>query len=327
MIEDPAETPANNEWDLLTMRLQTLRLEVGEPSYAEIARRVGELRQGAGQSEHAARVARTTVYDAFRSGRARVNLVLVREIALALGAEHAQVDAWIETARDQRGRPLVVEPGAAPSGPPSSPPSARLLLVVMVLCLALNLLGRVGVNFLSLPVYLDMIGTAIAAIALGPWYGVAVGACTNLAGGLVSGPDSLPFALVNITGALVWGYGVRRLGLGRTLPRFLGLNVLVALACSLVAVPVLVLLFGGSTGHGQDAVTDTFLELTGALAVAVGFSNVLISLGDKVISGFVALVACSALPAALRERTPLVLITPDAMPGPPGPGPGPGATT
>lgn len=44
-------------------------------------------RAAAGESPHAARVARSTVYDCFRTGRVRVNLALVREIATALGAE------------------------------------------------------------------------------------------------------------------------------------------------------------------------------------------------------------------------------------------------
>ncbi len=187
----------------------------------------------------------------------------------------------------------------------------------MAACVVVNFVGRALVDFLELPVHLDMVGTAIAAIALGPWYGAVVGVATNVGASTVSGADSIPFALVNVTGALLWGYGVRRLGLGRTLPRFLGLNVLVALACTLVAVPLLVLLYGGSTGHSQDQVTSTFLQMTDTLVVAVGLSNTLISLGDKIISGFVALVACSMLPPVLRERTRLVLVSSAVQP--PGP--------
>lgn len=40
--------------------------------------------------------------------------------------------------------------------------------------------------------------------------------------------------------------------MGRTLLRFLLLNVLVAAVCSLVAVPILVALFDGTVGQGQD---------------------------------------------------------------------------
>ncbi len=105
------------------------------------------------------------------------------------------------------------------------PPRRALLLLVV--CVVVNLLGRSLVELLHLPVHLDMVGTAIAALALGPWRGAAVGLATNLLGVAESGPVSVPFALVNVAGALVWGYGARRWGLGRSLPRFLGLNVLV----------------------------------------------------------------------------------------------------
>ncbi len=120
---------------------------------------------------------------------------------------------------------------------------------------------------------------------------------------------SAPFALVNIAGALVWGYGVRRWGLGRDLPRFFLLNVLVAVVCTLVSVPLLMVLFEGSVGAGQDTITQTFFDLGHVLVVAVGFSNMLTSLVDKLISGFLALVVISALPAAMRVATRLTLVS------------------
>ena len=127
-----------------------------------------------------------------------------------------------------------------------------------------------------------------------------------------SGVASIPFALVNIAGALAWGYGVRRFGFARTLPRFFVLNLIVAVVCTLIAVPILVLMFGGTTGHGQDTITDMFFALTHTLFVAVGFSNMLISLAEKVLSGFMALVAVSALPASMRTGLPLVSAPPVA---------------
>ncbi len=255
----------------------------------------------------------------FRTGRARINLELVREIVTVLGGQDADVDTWVVEHR----RPVDLGPRAAGTHPtsgqtdpaqsptPSTPLPLRLAMTVAGVCVVVNLVGRVVVDVLNLPVFLDMAGTAVAAIALGPWYGVAVGASTNVGGAAFSGTDSIPFALVNMAGALVWGYGVRRFGMGRTLLRFMGLNVLVAVVCTLVAVPVLVLLYGGGVGHSQDFVTATFVEMTGALEVAVGLSNMVVSLGDKMISGFVALVACSTLPLVLRRRTRLVMVSPD----------------
>ncbi|WP_341928069.1 hypothetical protein [Nocardioides psychrotolerans] len=307
----PPESREEARWDHLALELQTLRTRAGDPSFAEIARRVSEQRLARGASEHAARVARTTVYDAFRTGRARVNLELVRDIGTALGGSDADVDGWIARCR----HPQPPEQSSAPEPQPVEssvvpPAGVREAVLLMAACLAANLLGRTFVDFLHLPIHLDMVGTAIAAIALGPWRGAAVGASTNVVGALLSGPASIPFAIVNVAGALAWGYGVRRFGLGRTLPRFLALNVMVAALCTLLAVPILVGLYGGSAGNGQDTITTTFLALTHQLTVSVGFSNLLVSLADKLFSGFVALVVISTLPAGLRLGSRLVLSAP-----------------
>ena len=333
MTDTPTESRDTGEWDPLTTRLQQLRVEAGEPSYGEIARRVARLRSEAGRSEHEARVARTTVYDAFRTGRARVNLELVREIAAVLGGDDQDVDTWVAECRRQPA-PVAPSPPEAPSeAPPEtpsespaespaavwSPPSLRLVLVLVALCVVVNVVGRFLVDQLTLPIHLDMVGTAIAAIALGPWFGAGVGLTSNLAGAAVSGFSSIPFALVNVAGALTWGYGVRRFAMGRSLPRFLGLNVLVAFVCSALAVPLLLWYFD-TVVHSQNFLTVTFLELTGVREAAIALANLVVSLGDKIISGFLALVACSMLPLVLRRRTPLVLVSPDlGGPGEPPP--------
>ncbi|MBC9732458.1 ECF transporter S component [Nocardioides marmotae] len=328
-------------WDRFAHELQALRRAAGEPSFAEIARRVAELRVADGADEHAARVARTTVYDAFRTGRARVNVPLVREIVAALDADPALVDGWLaapapsapsDSSSDSESPtaepPVAPSVPAAPSEPsepsePSGPavegrrPRRRTVLLLLTALIAVNVLGRAFVDLFGLPIYLDMIGTASAAIALGPWYGVAVAVVSNLAGMASSGADSAPFMLVNAAGALVWGYGVRRWGMGRTLPRFFTLNLLVAAVCSLVAVPLLLVAFGGSVGHGQDLIASRILDTTTSSVLAVALANLLVSLADKVIAGFAALVVVSGLPAGLRAGAPIpVVVASEPRPGP-----------
>ncbi|MCD4526985.1 hypothetical protein [Nocardioides sp. cx-173] len=294
----PGSVGPAGAWDGLAAELRSLRQRAGDPSYAEIARLVAQRRRADGMSEEASRVARTTVYDVFRPGRTRVNLALVREVAAALGGDDQDVDAWVARCRDV---PPALPPSPEPPPPPARAPRRQQVVLLMLACVVVNLAGRALVDLLDLPVYLDMTGTAIAAVVLGPWRGATVGVATNLVGVASSGLVSVPFALVNVAGALVWGYGVRRWGMGGSLPRFFSLNLLVALACTLVAVPILVLVYGGSNGHGQDTLTATFVQLTDALAVSVGLSNVLTSAGDKMITGFVALVVISALPSALTR--------------------------
>lgn len=303
------EMSRERSWDDVAEQLRELRRRAGDPSYNDIAQGVMQARLAAGATPEAARVARSTVYDTFRTGRARVSLPLVREIAAVLGAADDAVDAWL--APPAPAPEPAAEPAAEHSTDPGRSPRRQVLLLLAV-CVAVNLVGRFVVDELHLPVYLDMVGTAIVAMALGPWHGVVVGVTTNVLGVAASGPDSLPFALVNVTGALVWGYGVRRAVFSTSLPRFLGLHAVAALACSLVAVPILMLGFGGTTGHGQDDITTTLEQLTHGLALAVGSANMLTSLADKVVSGLLALVAVSALPTPLRRHLARLLPQPPA---------------
>ncbi|MDO5743251.1 MAG: hypothetical protein Q4P23_02195 [Micrococcaceae bacterium] len=162
-------------------------------------------------------------------------------------------------------------------------------------CIALNASGFALVAWLGLPLYFDMVGTAMAAILLGPWAGVAVGLSTNGVGMAITGSSSIAFALVNIVGALVWGYGARRFHMCRTLSRYLLLNVLVALSCSLVASALLVFMFNGGTGHASESTTRNLAQMGNPLSFAVLISNVVHSLADKLLTGFVALGAFGAI--------------------------------
>lgn len=289
--------------DDLARDLRTLREEAGSPSYADIALGVARVRQARGIPEAEARPGRTTVYDVFRDGRRRIDVDLVVDIVRALGADDDQAARWAASCRAARAQDPAPEPAPgpepepAPQGPeaPVRAPVVRRIGWVVAGCVVLNLLGRGLVELLGIPLHLDMVGTAIAAVVLGPWWGALVGVTTNVAGVPISGPESLPFALVNVAGALCWGYGVRRFGMGRTIGRFLLLSVVVALVCTAVAVPILQLLYGGSTGHGANAVTLSFAEVSRGFVVAVLSANLVTSLADKLISGFVALAALDAV--------------------------------
>jgi len=122
---------------------------------------------------------------------------------------------------------------------------------------ALNIVGSYINGLLNLPTFLDMIGTAVVAMTVGPWWGALAGAATNLINGFISGPIGIPFAACNVVGALVWGYGVRW-GMGKSFIRYFILSILTAFFVTLMAVPIYVFIFGGATGHFADVMTAAF---------------------------------------------------------------------
>lgn len=190
---------------------------------------------------------------------------------------------------------------ASVSGPASSRIPLAYVVALVPVAAALNVVGGTINTALGLPTFLDMIGTAVVAILLGPWWGALVGVVSNIGGALILGPVGIPFALVNVAGALIWGYGVRSFGMGASAPRFFLLNVAVALVTSAVAAPIVVFVYGGATGHPSDALTVVFANAGQGLFTAVLASNVLVTLADKTISGFVALSIIEALPPELSR--------------------------
>jgi energy-coupling factor transport system substrate-specific component len=169
---------------------------------------------------------------------------------------------------------------------------------------ALNIVGGYINTALKLPIFLDMIGTAVVAIVLGPWWGALVGAITNIVSSFISGPVGLPFAACNVIGALVWGYA-HQWGWMKKQWSFFLVNMLCALAVTIVAVPIYVFIFGGATGAFADLMTAAFVSMGDRLIESVFKSNIIVSLADKIIAGYVALAIIEALPKNLTENLKL----------------------
>src|SRR5699024_6154170 len=148
--------------------LRELRERVGQPSYAEVARRIAARRVDNGVEEFAAMPARTTVYDAFRLGRSRMDPVLIRDIARARGdsrEDSTSCNLRVPRAASAIGLWAGIV-GDAPVPPPAPEPEAprseaegwttRTQLVMVALCVVLKLVGPGIVADFHVPLDLDM---------------------------------------------------------------------------------------------------------------------------------------------------------------------------
>ena len=169
----------------------------------------------------------------------------------------------------------------------------------------LNVIGGTVAGALKLPIFLVMIGTAVVAMTIGPWWGALVGVITNLTMGFLTGPVSIPFAACNVVGALVWGYGTRW-GFANDKLRFFGLSVASAVFVSLMAAPIVIFVFGGATGHASDVLTAGLLAAGNDMWAAVFSSNIIVSSADKILSSFLALAIIGALPTNLQVTGPIM---------------------
>lgn len=175
--------------------------------------------------------------------------------------------------------------------------SATQAALVVALCAALNLFGGLFARTFAIPVvYLDTVGTFVAAVLLGPWWGAAAGAAYNALASLTFDPGTAPFALVSVVVGLLWGYGIRRLGFGRSALSFAILGVAVAVVSAFVASPIVLWVYGGATGSASDAITLLFELLGLGQGPAVLFSNLVSNAADKLIAASLGLALVRALP-------------------------------
>ena len=182
-------------------------------------------------------------------------------------------------------------------------PATSLVIALVPLAVAINFAASWMAGILRLPIYLDTIGTFLAAVLLGPWWGALAGVLTNAVGVTVNGPSNLLFAPVNIAAALIWGYGIRSLGLGRNNVTFFLLAAFVGVVTGVLATPIVLFVYGGATGHPSDLITAALSSF--GLDRATLVSSVMSSIPDKVISAYVGLAMTAALPAAVAARAVL----------------------
>ena len=169
----------------------------------------------------------------------------------------------------------------------------------------MNVIGGTVAGALKLPIFLDMIGTAVVAMTIGPWWGALVGVITNVTSGFITGPVSIPFAACNVVGALIWGYGTKW-GWANDKLKFFGLSVASAVGVSLMAAPIVIFVFGGATGHASDVLTAGLIAAGGDMWTSVFSSNIIVSSADKILSSFLALAIIGALPTNLQVTGPIM---------------------
>lgn len=292
MEQDVSPPSSASRFDPLVDELRVLR-EARGVTYRELAARITRQREQDGVAPATARIAHTTVSDVFRPGRSRLNAHLVAEIVRAL-------DGDVVAAEDWRARVAQVAPLPPASRPlprvidapapilPVAPRSSPAIIVALVAGgLLINATGKFFNPLLGDIFFLDMVGTAVVALVGGPWLAALVGALFVVVELLKFQIGDALFAVTMIFAGLIWGFGVRR-GWGSTLPRFLAVSAVVAVATSAVAIPITMLYFNGQVDRGLD-VFFAQLQADGlGRWLAVGGTNLTVSLLDKVFTGAIA---------------------------------------
>ncbi len=178
---------------------------------------------------------------------------------------------------------------------------STITLVLIPVAIVINIVVGQIVDTLSLPIFLDSIGTVLVAVLAGPWAGALTGALTNIIWGLISSPVAAAFAPVALVIGLVAGL-CAKYGLFKSWWQAIISGAIIGVAASITAVPIRVYMFGGITGSGADFITAYLLatgrDLFGAVIVTVLTANV----PDKIVTALLVWGIVKALPKRYVAR-------------------------
>lgn len=176
-------------------------------------------------------------------------------------------------------------------------------LAFLAFCAALNVGVGAIVGIIKLPIYLDSIGTIIAA-ALGGWlYGATVGILSVIITAIMIYPTAPAYAGTAIIIAISAAFLVRY-GFLRTLPMTIIGALLIGVLAALVSAPVTTFLYGGVSLAGADALTAFFKATGHTLLESVILGGMATDPIDKIATSLIALSLLKSLPKRLFTRFP-----------------------
>ena len=182
-----------------------------------------------------------------------------------------------------------------------------LKLTTLALCGVINILGGTIALLLRLPVYLDSIGTVLAAALFGPAAGLVPGLISGLISGMTSDVYAFYYIPVQLVIGLVAGLVFRRLRPSHTAGsrseslslRSMGWKLFpAALVGTVVSSTITAVVFGGITSSGSTVLVQLLHSLGMNLTLSVCVVQALTDFVDRMIVLAVVLVILPAVHSA-----------------------------
>lgn len=176
----------------------------------------------------------------------------------------------------------------------------KILLASM--CLALNVVLAKLAATLTLPVYLDTVGTILSAVLLPWWMTLIVGALTSVFGSIVIHPAFLFYVGTQVslgTMAIL----LARVGMFKKWFLSILAGVAMGIVAAVVSAPVTVVVFGGVTLSGTTAINAILLASGKKLWESVLAGSLLIELLDKPAAAFIAHMVWKRMPL-VQSKSP-----------------------
>jgi energy-coupling factor transport system substrate-specific component len=169
-------------------------------------------------------------------------------------------------------------------------------VALMGMLIALNVAIGGVVNVIKLPIFLDAIGTILAALMLGPIAGVIVGVLSFILASAVISPVYIWFVGTQAVIAVFIYAVASRLLAFRSLARVIPTGIALGVVAGVVSAPVIVGVFGGVAGSGRDLITAALLSAGQQIYKAVILSGAASEPVDKLLQTLAAFFVLRSLP-------------------------------
>lgn len=122
-----------------------------------------------------------------------------------------------------------------------------LVIIVTVFAIIIDLIGRVASTKYNLPMWLDSFGTIFIAYVYGPVCGGIVGLVNNIIYGIFVDQQSI-YCIVGVVLGILTGILAKK-GAFRSLFDVMTLGAILSFVCTMMAVPLNILLYDGAVGN------------------------------------------------------------------------------
>lgn len=174
------------------------------------------------------------------------------------------------------------------------------VIALIPTCIGINMLGKMIAAALRLPLWLDCLGTGIAAFFSGPIVGGICGALSNLIYGATTGDSiALIYALTSLGIGIAVGI-MARLGFMQTFGKALVTAGVAGLAAVIISTPLNIIFYGGTTGNvWGDGLFGLCRDANLPVLLASFLDELVVDVPDKLLSIILVFIIIKGLPHKL----------------------------
>lgn len=174
-------------------------------------------------------------------------------------------------------------------------------IVLIPAAIGINYIGKLFASLLRLPLWLDSIGTVLAAMLAGPVIGAAAGVINNLIYGITVSPVSTVYAITS--GAIGITVGVMAYkGWIANVRKATIVGLVTGLVAAIISTPLNMIFWGGQTGNIWGDAFYTFLISNDVPQWLASFGDsIVVDVPDKVVTVLISYFIFKGLPKSLTN--------------------------